>query len=591
MAVAAVVEGGSKEAKMRAPQLPNAIPQSSHGKLNAHGGRFFALFVLVTALALSGCPRPDDTIEDDSGVADVDAGEVVDAGPAVEPEAEPDAEPSVEPGAEPGAEPDGGEPDAGPEDAGSTGDDDGGSTPTDGGLPNDAGIVEPECVEVSDCSLGFLCVDAQCVPGCEDDRDCPAERYCAADVGDNGTCQDCTDASHCAEGQVCAEGTCRDGCSEAEPGCPGLQICDIPNAVCVRCLEDANCELGNICEAQECIPGCRSNRDCPDAEVCIDDVCQQGCTAAPDDSCPAGTHCGPEATCIVGCNGDDGQCGANQICEGNTCVEVCISSDECGANEVCFDNECVAGCASQDDCDTGVCDAETGEIGACRECLVDDDCPVLFGTAVCVQDLQVCRTACTDNGFCLGAVCDTTTDLCVECLSDDDCNGDNECDLVQQACVPRDLPAAPYCGPCDGDDDCTDGLCVNLPAGNFGQTERVCGQNCGTLGECPQGTSCQFVEENGVVVAQQCVPESSAQGVTSCTAYRNTVDGTACSFTQACGPEGAPFNGVCVLEGGTGICTMACNVSDDCPSDFACTGSPVIGSPPGSAGVCEPVAP
>lgn len=488
-------------------------------------------------------------------------------------------------------------------DGGSSGPGDGGTAGPilDGGLSADAGNGDaghtlapdagPACAMNSQCSLGELCRGGECVPGCEDDRDCPSQSpFCDVTLGPQGACAACLQDTDCpGAGEACVDGRCAAACSAENPACPDDLLCDEASGLCVDCRGDSDCPLGQICERQVCEAGCRENRDCPNDLVCgPDQQCIEGCTTSPTDSCPLGMHCDTGA-CVVGCNGDDARCGEGRVCVLNEgryrCGVGCMQSDECPNGRACVDGTCQVGCTTNADCGQftprPVCLLESGaSLGACVQCTADNECPL----GRCDLATNSCRLSCPQPGCFGGTVCDVATDLCVECLSDDDCDDGDTCDLGRRECV---TPPAALCGDCTTDADCAgnDNLCVRRQLSNFIE-EAFCAQDCRNT-SCPQGFACVQVGAP-VVRGLQCIPASSVLVRPTCGAIQDLWSGRECAISGQCGVV-LVDDGYCAPTSPNqpGFCTMACAVDTDCPETYRCGPAP-MGAPMGLPGICEP---
>jgi hypothetical protein len=432
----------------------------------------------------------------------------------------------------------------------------------------------PPCVDDGDCSLGFVCQNG-CIEGCRVNRDCPTSQVCDGVGGAVGSCVACLANTDCADGEVCMGGACLPSCATDADCADG--VCN--GGVCVGCNADDDCSLGSICSNNECVAGCRADRDCPDELVCGPaGTCVDGCRTS--DECVLGTSCGPDNVCVFGCAGDDARCPEGFLCDDNNrCQQACEDAGDCGNDRTCFNGICVDGCLADEDCgggildQTGVCRPGLGGApGRCVQCVTQDQCQDIGQfDQICDTAINRCVAPCL-GGFCLpGQVC-AEDNLCVQCISDDNCDNGQLCDLALRVCVDAPANGDALCRDCDqADGVCGAGnLCVQRRINNF-VSETACGIDCSTSGTCPSGFVCDFVIRNDVAVGAQCTPQSSVIDVQTCVAVREARAQDACERDRDCG-AGNIDDGVCV----DGVCTLPCTVDSDCLAGTAC--APVIDS-------------
>jgi len=322
--------------------------------------------------------------------------------------------------------------------------------------------------------------DAGCPP-CSTDEDCDDDDVCTADSCREGTCEyvpqegSCNDGLFCTQTDRCIKGRCE---GSGTP-CPG-QRCHEARDTCVACLVNADCDDGLFCNGAErctgmgtCIPGpepcfagpicdeeldrcleCDSNADCSDGDVCTTDSCVEGlCVHGP---APNGIACNDRLFCTVIDACADGACiGTGDRCPGRACHEdrdVCV---ECLVDADCDDdNVCTfEGCNLM----TSVCFRGTNT-EPCDDglfCTVDDQC----ADGVCTGSPRPCPG---------GALCDEKANQCPQCLTNAECNDNNDCtsDSCHAGICAHD--PEPNGQPCDDGLFCTleavcrDGLCVGL---------------------------------------------------------------------------------------------------------------------------------
>ncbi|MBX3250108.1 MAG: lamin tail domain-containing protein [Myxococcales bacterium] len=154
----------------------------------------------------------------------------------------------------------------------------------------------------------------------------------------------------------------------------------------------------------------------PDCEEATD--CEGTDTTCRFRTCVEGA-CGFEnASARTACTEDEGS-----LCDGEgACVE-CLNVDDCGEGEVCDDtNACVPTA-----CMNGVLDGEETDVDCggpdCGPCGVGDACLVASD--------------------CESRFCDESGDspVCAACGSDDDCSGDEWCDVENERCEPTTCAA------------------------------------------------------------------------------------------------------------------------------------------------------
>jgi len=319
---------------------------------------------------------------------------------------------------------------------------------------------QPRCRPGADCGPGRVCSDhvdgvLRCVPvctsseGCE--RDYPARPLCAPD----GRCAQCVESSQCDVGYHCTAYACQLGCngdsSRCRPGeqcvdnqCMESTTCGKPedclnpdfpiclDGTCVACVGSTDCpDLGTYCRDTFCVPGCDSPERCPEGQSCVENVCVEPrpevCNGLDDD---LDTETDEDfdrdgdrySSCIYvddppDCDDNAAQAfpGAAEVCDqyDNDCDGQFNEPPTCPTDYACnaVEGECVrATCASDSDCDdpgTQFCHTD----GVCYPRVV------AFG-ATCVRDSQ-----CASPYFCIetNAVGYPGRNCTVPCCNRDDC--------------------------------------------------------------------------------------------------------------------------------------------------------------------------
>ncbi len=402
---------------------------------------FLVVAAVVLLAPVIGCDSDDDGGAGCKGPSDCSAGQTCVDGRCVLPD-----DGGVDAGG--GGARDGGVSDTGAEEdsAVEDGGQDGGQGGDDAGLLDggvDAGGEEdtgapdtgPRCDRSEDCLEDEFCnpethrCELNCRP-CDQETGCQEGFECDWRRGDHGCCVfHCSSDQDCEAGTYCDQdtGECLEGCRAG--GCDPGQYCDMDTRTCVEgCRADANCPHGQICDGGSCRGGCRDDSGCPEGQVCD----------------PALT------TCTWGCV-EDRHCGEGQRCSRaeHLCRLTCRFASDCPQGLVCDEGACV----TRED----RCDREGAE-----------PCPE---GEVCNRILGVCQAA-------GGAACS----------GPDDCQADQTC--LPEPALPGEDPdltchpvvgAAGPAAPCEADDDCASGLCLN---------DGTCFAPCLDRSDCPEGQRC-----------------------------------------------------------------------------------------------------
>jgi hypothetical protein len=186
-----------------------------------------------------------------------------------------------------------------------------------------------------------------------------------------------------------------------------------------------------------------------------------------DDACSRDKDCAKGLSCNMG---------------RHACVQ-CIVTDDCRAKERCQAGACepLPRCASTTDCAEGVCDTASE---VCVECVDNGDC--LQGK--CKGNR--CVVQCEQDKDCTNQRCDVAAAVCVQCLDDADCAPNQFCDAMKcQKDVCR-----------DGDAQCRGSDLLVCNASGSGRDATPCAYGCAvsdgiaacstamTAGTGPEGT-------------------------------------------------------------------------------------------------------
>ncbi|MBN1944977.1 MAG: hypothetical protein JW797_04835 [Bradymonadales bacterium] len=127
---------------------------------------------------------------------------------------------------------------------------------------------------------------------------------------------------------------------------------------------------------------------------------------------------------------------------------------------------------------------------------------------------------------------------------------ENQGDESQEAGQDLDLGPQPggFLYPCEFDNQCDSGYCIQY------EDDYVCTVFCSLDGGCPDGWSCQVIENTGSDAVRICVPSPD----------------TLCRLCTSNSDCGAMAN-LCIEVGGERVCGKGCELSNDCPEGFYCT--------------------
>ncbi|HEY1098618.1 MAG TPA: MYXO-CTERM sorting domain-containing protein [Myxococcota bacterium] len=374
---------------------------------------------------------------------------------------------------------------------------------------------------------------------CTRDDDCDSNICITANLSG-------TNRSFCS--QTC--GTCTNGMD-----CVAIEgegnVCVFSNA--------AIAGIGDVCGPPGCINEC-TTAIAPGCTLCVDtganDTCASACVPSSGAGCSGTDDCSPfGCTTNADCNSGNG----TGTCSNGACtnIGVCVEGGTALRNQSCAESACVDGLGCLDDgvntiC-RGLCDANG------NGCLASESCLFVLGNAtqgVCIPggsagvgDSCVGFEDCGRGLLCLDSVCEQRCDRGFACDSGDNCVGLSG-GTGMQVCTPGaegegegegepgegegegepgecnvargnfDCPAGSSCddgdcvsggegptgtfGLCEGDADCSGGLCVS----------GVCSRPCDVADGCPAAYSCDTTAIPGGL----CVPDSCADDASICPA-------------------------------------------------------------------------
>jgi len=193
-------------------------------------------------------------------------------------------------------------------------------------------------------------------------------------------------------------------------GCPGGTNTENTNADggdggTSGCTSNAQCKTDEVCDttAGMCFKNCKdaSFKDCDPGNKCDDTLSRCVCDATACAKEGATYACHPfKRTCVIKC-ADNTQCTGGEECRDSFCLKPGQQLDECKGDPDC------AGKAPNTTCDTAASPKKC--VPPPRECTADPECKDKLG--------KVCSTA----------------GKCVECVSDQNCNG-KKCNTTTNVC-------------------------------------------------------------------------------------------------------------------------------------------------------------
>jgi hypothetical protein len=182
-------------------------------------------------------------------------------------------------------------------------------------------------MQSSDCTMGDVCVNGQC-------------------VAPSNTCQF---NDQCGTGRVCVNSQCRQQCGmSGQAPCPTGTQCLMSGGVSY---------CGDVTAT-----GCVHDTDCGAGNVCVNGTCLQSCTPSGANTCGTGFYCADNGTCVVDtrphplCDAAH-PCAAGSACVGGVCRIPCTTSMQCAMVDVTYRN----------------CGMLPGQAGTQNYCLTDNE--------------------------------------------------------------------------------------------------------------------------------------------------------------------------------------------------------------------------
>lgn len=331
------------------------------------------------------------------------------------------------------------------------------------------------CRSNSDCPSDKACENAVCVNPCVYTNICSPRAECSAQnhaavckcppnlIGNPYVdCKpapqtECTVDADCSSLLACINHQCVNPCTTLEP-CQLPSRCEVVPSLPVRtmicvCPEGYVSSGSGTCKPLQSIVrvgGCVADSDCPSERACINDICRNPCSCAPNAECRIKDH-KPVCTCEQGFDGNP------EI----QCVRIgCQLDDQCSSTHSCINRQCVPACAA----DGSSCGQQAECFGinhhAVCECL-----PGFTGNPNTACTVVGCRsdTECPTDKACINEKCENPCERMASCGRSEVCRVYNH---------------RPECS-------CPPGL-ITGPDGQCHQNDVQCRSD----GECPPQTAC-----------------------------------------------------------------------------------------------------
>lgn len=272
----------------------------------------------------------------------------------------------------------------------------------------------------------------------------------------------------------------------------------------------------------------------------------------------------------------------------------CFADADCNDNIACTDNRCMAGqcmflpndslCPSNGMfCDGAeVCQAGTGCISAGSPCSVSQFCNETTDTCVGCQS----NANCNDNNACTTDTCNNGncvfTNIAGCCLSNATCLDANPCTLdvcTNFVCVHSPMTNCDPCvnaADCDDDDPCTNDTCESGTCTySFSTSDCDDDDPCTDDDQCSDGACVGQPADNCCDSDSDCEDENECTD-DSCETNRcvSIANDAACDDGDPCTNDDVCASGNCAGIAADDCCTenIGCNDNDDCTTD-SCTNS------------------
>ncbi len=296
-------------------------------------------------------------------------------------------------------------------------------------------------------------------------------------------------ALNCPPGSYPDEDVCDDyskGCV-----CENNKIWSAEDNSCVGCLSDSDCADGKECNNRECVnidlcagvnctggQSCNSETgacECPSGEIFYNNRCEAPSCTNKEIQCSGSTPvCAANGKCVECVSASD--CGANEICSGNTCQTVDRCKDvSCSGGKSCNPNNGQCECPGDKPYESGgICEAANCANGGIN-CGSNQICN---STSKQCEDKNCVNGGVTCSG--VNSVCNTSTKQCVQCTANSHCSGGKTCQSNSCSC-PSSKPyttTGGVCAECTSDSHCSG---VNICSNNSCEEPFTYCEQCGEV--------------------------------------------------------------------------------------------------------------
>lgn len=336
------------------------------------------------------------------------------------------------------------------------------------------------CRNSKDCSDDEKCLQSVCMIPCSSNSQCPIGQACLS-----GSCSiGCRSNSECDSNEACINSICKNPC-KIDGTCGPNAICNVqehlatcdcpggfegnptPDQGCVRipkvCSDVTQCQNGLKCISNQCSLPCLKSESCAIGERCYDGHCAKVCYT--NNNCLPGEVCNEKGACQPGCHSDV-DCPDTKVCLKGKCkCDIGFIGTPFGCNDIneCEDNPCHKSGVCENTPGSFKCSCPPGTVGDAYTdgCLRPNECRHHVD---CNQNLACingkCSDPCSQNDCGKSAECqvvdhqatchcpsghlgDPTDQILgcfrVECLDDEECSVDKQCQPKSNRCISKFL--------------------------------------------------------------------------------------------------------------------------------------------------------